>query len=1020
MRNLKKVLALLLALTMVLGTVVFADETVVEETAEVVEETAVEETAEEAVEEIAEEATEETTEEVVEETVETVVADDSFTDVEEGSVWEEPINLGVALGLFTGYGDGTFVPEGDITRAEFAAIVIRALGLEAQANGAKAATMFTDVASSHWASGYINLAVGRGIINGYGDGTFGPEDNVTYEQAVKMAVLTLGYKEDQIEGGYPAGYLAKGQETGLTENVNGSFGTPINRGQVAIIIYNALDKALMQQTGYGTFVEYKLQDGIMTDYKLTLLSEKFSVVKLDAVVNKAYDAESTKKTNVVEITALNAYDTKFDDTWYDGATDDIYVGDTDLKSYAGSRVIIYAVYDDVEDETTAIYVTSNVSSLDELKIYTNQVVEGQSFPIKGSGDDAVVTVEYREENNSKKTQKITVDTQANIFINGYAAGDDVSVAEAVSGKYGEITFALIDSKTTEADYDAVFVTDWDVLIVDSINTSSGRVIGKEGSTINRIVYNPDDDGYISTLKDANGKDVEWTSLEENDVINVKYYNGTIQVYECVLSDAVVEGEVDEVTPDGNDTEYTIAGTAYKLNPKSYDAAHEDLEDIFEVEDAGTFYLDILGRICYEDLTSAASGNYAYVVDFGKLSGLGAKGEIMLYTYQGELVTLKTASNVKYYAWDEEEEDVVAITDEVDEIVGNPADSDPETEGIQPTPSYLTAGDIITYQLNSAGEIYRITAPTEFDEVDADNTNLYIGSDGFKSAQYKESSSTLKVTVGEAVKNVNITDTTIIMAVDEDCRDDENYYALSSLAALVEDYDNWEVKVLDVNEDREAACVVVTYDSFDLDAASTPFAIVKQESTQKNAAGNTSKAYKVFQGGEEKTLIVADGETVDLEVGTVIIPKLTTAGELKATTQVVGQMDNGEWIPDDEYEAPEDVEYFAGNISDISATKIFYNDDEDAVKTAGANLYLYDTWQKSSLQMEIVDDFGDVYAEDNKAYDEEEEEWVDGEDNVNEIYNVNDEIADRAVVIYREFEGKVVDVIVYLYYGPIAD
>ena len=92
-----------------------------------------------------------------------------FSDVAADAAYAEAVNVGAALGLFNGYEDGTFKPEGDITRAEFAAIVIRALGLEAQANGAKGSTMFTDVASSHWASGYINLASSQGIINGYGD-----------------------------------------------------------------------------------------------------------------------------------------------------------------------------------------------------------------------------------------------------------------------------------------------------------------------------------------------------------------------------------------------------------------------------------------------------------------------------------------------------------------------------------------------------------------------------------------------------------------------------------------------------------------------------------------------------------------------------------------------------------------------------------------------------------------------------------------------------------------------------------
>lgn len=977
MKNLKKVLALLLALTMVLGTVVFAEETV-----EVVEDvTAVEEVTEEATEDVVvEETTEEeaTEEEVVEETVETVAVDGTFTDVEAGSAWEEPINLGVALGLFTGYGDGTFVPEGDITRAEFAAIVIRALGYDAQANGAKGSTMFTDVASSHWASGYINLATAQGIINGYGDGTFGPEDNVTYEQAVKMVVVALGY-EPAVSAPYPVGYLTIAQENGLTDNVKGTNGVAINRGQVAIMIYNALDVPVMKQVGYGTLIDFQIQDGYTSAYRLTLLSEKFSVVKLQAIVNKNYDAESTKKNDVVEIDVVNNYMTKFD-SYFEGYEYDIYVGDTDIKDYAGKRVMVYVAYDEVEDEGTALYVTDDIKDTDELTLASSQLAALDA-------DDDITTVEYREEANSKKTEKVTVDNDANIYINGYAV--DTTVEAALTGVYGEVTLALVNPKETEADYDVVFVTDWDVLIVDSVNKSSGRVIGKDGSTINRIVYNPAEKGVLAILKDANGKEVDWESLEENDIVNIKFYNGTIDVYDCVLTNNTVEGKVDEFVADAADSEYTIAGEAYKVNPYVYD----DPTDAFDVDDEGIFYIDICGRICYDDLSSAASGNYAYIVDFDETAGLGSRVEVMMYTYEGELVTVKTASNFKLYEYDVDEDDVVY---------------DPEVDTAEEITELLEEGMLVTYQLNSNGEVYKMTVAAFNDGVvDADYTNIFVTG----LADFKEASGALKVTDDDdAVSTVYITDKTVIMAVDADCRDDENYYAIATLADLVDDYEGWAVAVLDVNEDREASCVFVIEETFELESAATPIAIVKSTSTKKNAAGNSSTAYTLLQNSEEKTYVVADGETVDLAVGDVIVPKFTAAGELKGSTEIVYSLVGGEAVEnlddDDEplYRVNEDVEYVVGAISDITGSKVFYDDDNEAVKLAGANLYLYDSYQKPSLAIEVVDDFGDVYADDQD------------DNGTNEIYNVNDLEADDAIVLYREFEGKVIDVIVYLYYA----
>ena len=165
----------------------------------------------------------------------TVAFASSFADVADTSSYSKAIEVGVDLGLFKGYEDGTFKPEGEITRAEFAAIVVRLLGQEAQAAGAKASTQFVDVPADHWAAGYVNIAVQAGVINGYGDGNFGPEDPVEYQDAITMMVRALGYEPAIGSAGYPTGYLTKAGELGLTTGVNGSNGVAANRDRKSVV-----------------------------------------------------------------------------------------------------------------------------------------------------------------------------------------------------------------------------------------------------------------------------------------------------------------------------------------------------------------------------------------------------------------------------------------------------------------------------------------------------------------------------------------------------------------------------------------------------------------------------------------------------------------------------------------------------------------------------------------------------------------------------------------------------------------
>lgn len=89
--------------------------------------------------------------------------------------------------VVNGVGNGNYEPDRDITRAEFAAIVVRALGLDTGMGSSN----FTDVESGAWYYGYIQTAVGYGIVNGYGDGTFGPQDTITREQTMTMIARAM-------------------------------------------------------------------------------------------------------------------------------------------------------------------------------------------------------------------------------------------------------------------------------------------------------------------------------------------------------------------------------------------------------------------------------------------------------------------------------------------------------------------------------------------------------------------------------------------------------------------------------------------------------------------------------------------------------------------------------------------------------------------------------------------------------------------------------------------------------------
>ena len=88
------------------------------------------------------------------------------------SYYDKALSLCSALGIITGYEDGSVKPDSKVTRAEMASIVLRMLDLTSTStyqNG------FTDVTSSHWAADQIQTALEANIISGMGDGTFVPD-----------------------------------------------------------------------------------------------------------------------------------------------------------------------------------------------------------------------------------------------------------------------------------------------------------------------------------------------------------------------------------------------------------------------------------------------------------------------------------------------------------------------------------------------------------------------------------------------------------------------------------------------------------------------------------------------------------------------------------------------------------------------------------------------------------------------------------------------------------------------------
>ena len=163
----------------------------------------------------------------------------AFTDIPDDATQTAAAAL-QGLGVVSGTSDTTFSPSETLTRAQMCTMAVNAMGLSGQVATAGRRTLFSDVAPSSWYNGYVNVAYSEGLVNGYGNGTFGPDDPVTYGQAATILLRMLGYTTAEIGSLWPLDFTDLCDELGLSEGLSLSPNDPLTRGEAAVLLYRAL------------------------------------------------------------------------------------------------------------------------------------------------------------------------------------------------------------------------------------------------------------------------------------------------------------------------------------------------------------------------------------------------------------------------------------------------------------------------------------------------------------------------------------------------------------------------------------------------------------------------------------------------------------------------------------------------------------------------------------------------------------------------------------------------------------
>ena len=378
------------------------------------------------------------------------------------------------MGVFKGYEDGSFKPEGNITRAEVATIIYRIYTADVAKNDKSGLyatyNKFSDMAGAGWAQGYIGYCANASLVKGYPDGTFKPSGKVTGYEVLAMILRAVGYdKNNEFSGADWALHVAQtAQQLGVLDNVakTTDLNAPASRELVAELLFQGIQKAQVTYTpafGYVTDKVISTKTNSLGEKNFKLASAA-AADKWGRPATKWTYTTGDKATTFVEkpdltyTKAVTECDVAHDaglkvDTAYtlivngQTASTKYTVNLTDTKTTMGAQGRLFEVYDD-----TIVMIDTFLAKVTYVADITYDAQGHVKTP-------ATITLEVYDSKTAPKTTALTLKDYDNnygyakdeyVLINAYT---DATNSVTVSGKVynNNKQYAEIVSKATSVD-----------------------------------------------------------------------------------------------------------------------------------------------------------------------------------------------------------------------------------------------------------------------------------------------------------------------------------------------------------------------------------------------------------------------------------------------------------------------------------------------------------------------------------------------------------------------------------------
>jgi hypothetical protein len=488
-----------------------------------------------------------------------------------------------ALEIVKGDEKGQINEGNPITRAEFATLVVRVRGLADGVPLAQFQPNFKDVKVSDWYAGWINVASGRELVKGYPDKTFKPESNVTYAEAVTMIVRALGYEPAVLqEGGvWPNNFISKAAELGVSKGVSIDPNKPATRGDVFLLLDNALDINLMKQTTYGSEIRYQAVPGtnLLNEY---MNIDVYNMEWASTDNRKSEDLPTVSNVPVTDLGNLKPNEISFSGrsgtplrgkyTVVDQINPNDFAGQRVqvwMKNERGKNTIVW-----MEDSTDQDVITTTIEVL-----YQNGKIPATDSDINWSGSSDSVLRSFDLELGNGKKYRFASDAKVaynfKVYGNALDALKDMKLSDADIDSYsakvvlnddGEISYlSVVDDLSADQNSKFKFGSE----VIKSVDAEKQKIEPLKGTTLD---LKKDEEGR-DFIVIRNGEPAKLADLKPMDVYSVYYSDHNKDRRVIIANSTVVEGKVDSVdyrdSDKKNDYYIKIGDKRYRLRNATY-------------------------------------------------------------------------------------------------------------------------------------------------------------------------------------------------------------------------------------------------------------------------------------------------------------------------------------------------------------------------------------------------------------------------------------------------------------------